>query len=70
MIAKLIVRAPCASAIQRLRTALEHYEIVGPITNIEFLKQICVNESFLAGEVDTNFIEKHRHELSRKHTPT
>jgi len=71
MIAKLIVRGPTrASAIQRLRTALEHYEIVGPITNIEFLKQICVNESFLAGEVDTNFIEKHRHELFEKaHTP-
>ncbi|KAI9875299.1 MAG: hypothetical protein M1830_008653 [Pleopsidium flavum] len=67
MIAKLIVRGHTrASAIRRLRTALGHYEIVGPITNIEFLKKICVNEAFLAGEVETGFIEKHRHQLFEK----
>lgn len=67
MIAKLIVRgATRASAIQRLRNALEEYEIVGPVTNIEFLKKICENEAFLAAQVDTNFIKKHSQDLFMK----
>jgi len=67
MISKLIVRGPTrASAIQRLRAALEQYEVVGPITNIEFLKRICANEAFIAGDLETSFIEKHHHELFHK----
>lgn len=71
MISKLIVKGPTrASAIESLRSALEDYEVVGPITNIEFLKNICVNEAFRAGHLDTNFIAKHREELFKKaHTP-
>ena len=67
MISKLIVRGPTrASAIQQLRAALEQYEIVGPITNIDFLKRICANEAFIAGDLETSFIEKHHHELFHK----
>ena len=67
MISKLIVRGPTrASAIQRLRTALAHYEIAGPVTNIEFLKKICASEAFIAGDLETSFIEKHRKELFQK----
>lgn len=67
MISKLIVRGPTrASAIQRLLAALEQYEVVGPVTNIEFLKRICANEAFIAGEVETSFIEKHHDELFHK----
>ncbi len=71
MISKLIVRGPTrASAIESLRSALEEYEVVGPSTNIEFLKNICVSGAFRAGDLETNFIEKHREGLFRKkHTP-
>ena len=64
MIAKLIVRGPTrGSTILKLRTALEEYEIAGPITNIEFLKRVCESPAFMAGEVETGFIKKHHDEL-------
>ncbi|KAI9783310.1 MAG: hypothetical protein M1816_001442 [Peltula sp. TS41687] len=64
MIAKLIVRGPDRKvALQKLKAALEEYEIVGPKTNIEFLKRICGNAKFIAGDVETGFIDKHREEL-------
>ncbi|GAB7362886.1 hypothetical protein MBLNU230_g3188t1 [Neophaeotheca triangularis] len=64
MIAKLIVSAPDRkSALQKLRVALEQYEVAGPITNIEFLKRCCDSPAFIAGEVETGYIEKHRDEL-------
>ena len=64
MIAKLIVRGDDRlTAIRKLHTALEHYEIAGPITNIEFLKRICRDDAFIFGEVETGFIDKHRETL-------
>ena len=64
MISKLIVRSSCRSeAIQVLRAALEKYEVVGPATNIEFLKSICAEPAFVAGDIETGFIEKHRDTL-------
>ncbi|GME64502.1 Biotin/lipoyl attachment [Neofusicoccum parvum] len=68
MIAKLIVQGPTrAAALQKLRMALEEYEIAGPITNIEFLKRICVSPAFVAGDVETGYIQKHHTELFAKH---
>ena len=64
MIAKLIVQGPTReAAIQKLRAALEEYEVAGPITNIEFLKKICVSSDFMAGNVETGYIQKHHDEL-------
>ena len=64
MIAKLIVRGPNrSSAIQKLHSALEQYEIAGLVTNVEFLKAVCTHPSFVAAEVETGFIGKHRDEL-------
>ena len=64
MIAKLIVRGPCrTSTVQKLHSALEQYEIAGLATNIEFLKSICAHPSFVAAEVETGFINKHRDRL-------
>jgi 3-methylcrotonyl-CoA carboxylase alpha subunit len=64
MIAKLIVRGESReSALQKMRAALESYEIGGPVTNIEFLKRICVSPAFVAGEVETGYINKYRDEL-------
>jgi 3-methylcrotonyl-CoA carboxylase alpha subunit len=71
MIAKLIVRGPTRqAALQKLRAALEQYEVAGPITNIEFLKRMSVSPDFVAGEVETGYIGKHREELfERKPVP-
>lgn len=71
MIAKLIVRAPTrTAALQKMTAALEAYEVGGPVTNIEFLKKICVSPAFIAGEVETGYIDKYRSELfERKEVP-
>lgn len=67
MIAKLIVQGPTReAALKKLRVALESYEVAGPITNIEFLKRISVSPDFMAGDVETGYIEKHREELFQK----
>ena len=64
MIAKLIVRAEDRrSAVQKLHAALDNYEIAGMVTNIEFIKKICENSDFIAGDVETGFIEKHKAQL-------
>ncbi|KAF2867377.1 3-methylcrotonyl-CoA carboxylase subunit alpha [Massariosphaeria phaeospora] len=64
MIAKLIVQGPTrAAAIHKLRAALEAYEVAGPATNIEFLKRLCASPDFVAGHVETGYIQKHRAEL-------
>ncbi|KAF2807168.1 uncharacterized protein BDZ99DRAFT_489641 [Mytilinidion resinicola] len=69
MIAKLIVQGPTReAALQKLHSALEEYEIAGPITNIEFLKKVCVSPDFIAGNVETGYIEKHREELFERET--
>jgi 3-methylcrotonyl-CoA carboxylase alpha subunit len=70
MIAKLIVQGPTReAAIQKLRAALEEYEVAGPITNIEFLKKICVSSDFIAGNVETGYIQKHHAELFTPELP-
>lgn len=67
MIAKLIVSGPDrTSALQSLATALEQYEVAGPVTNIEFLKQCCLHPPFVSGEVETGYIPKYRDELFAK----
>ncbi|MCJ1287299.1 hypothetical protein MMC26_006647 [Xylographa opegraphella] len=71
MIAKLIVRGPDRkTALQKLATALEEYEVAGPITNIEFLKRVCRHPAFIAGEVETGFIPKHREDLFKDIPPS
>lgn len=70
MIAKLIVRAPTREeALYKLKDALEQYEIAGPVTNIEFLKRACVSPDFVAGNVETGYIDKHREELFKREPP-
>ncbi len=67
MIAKLIVRGPTRDvAIQKLHSSLNEYEIAGPITNIEFLKRVCVTPAFIAGDVETGFIAKWKEPLFAK----
>ncbi|KDE07344.1 hypothetical protein MVLG_02386 [Microbotryum lychnidis-dioicae p1A1 Lamole] len=60
LIAKLIVHgSDRTEALRVLRKALAEYQVVGPQTNIEFLKRLSEHESFIAGDVETGFIPKH-----------
>lgn len=57
LIAKLIVHGSSRTeALRILRKALGEYQIVGPHTNIEFLKRLAAHESFISGDVETGFI--------------
>jgi 3-methylcrotonyl-CoA carboxylase alpha subunit len=58
MISKLVVWSKNRTASLRvLRKALGEFEVVGPETNIEFLKSLASHPSFIAGDVDTGFIK-------------
>src|SRR5690606_35605581 len=64
MISKLVVwDKDRNSALRRLRLALGQYQVVGPSTNIEFLKSLSSHEEFDRGNVHTGFIEDHYDEL-------
>ncbi|KAK1090480.1 hypothetical protein LTR48_008217, partial [Friedmanniomyces endolithicus] len=64
MIAKLIVSAPSREqALSKMGRALEGYEVVGPVTNIEFLKRVCASPAFGRGEVETGYISRYKEEL-------
>lgn len=57
MIAKLVVHGrDRTEALRMLRKALEEYKVVGVATNVEFLRTLAGNSSFIAGEVETGFI--------------
>ena len=54
MIAKLVVWAEDrGKAISKLNTCLSKYEIVGPDTNIQFLRRLATHKRFMNGEVHT-----------------
>lgn len=64
MIAKLIVHGKDRSeALTMLQRALEEYQVVGPSTNIEFLKAVAGHSEFKEGAVETSFIPTHHDEL-------
>jgi 3-methylcrotonyl-CoA carboxylase alpha subunit len=58
MIAKVIVhRAATAEALAALLTALDDAVIIGPKTNLAFLRGLLRSQEFAAGKVDTGFID-------------
>lgn len=58
LIAKLIVHGSSRTeALRVLRKALGEYQIVGPHTNIEFLKRLASHEAFIKADVETGFIQ-------------
>ncbi|XP_077987299.1 methylcrotonoyl-CoA carboxylase subunit alpha, mitochondrial-like [Glandiceps talaboti] len=64
MISKLIVWSENRStALSKLKKSLHDYHIVGPRTNMEFLKSLSSHPQFQAGNVHTGFIEQHYSEL-------
>lgn len=64
MIAKLVVwDRDRPSALRRLLTALERFEVAGVITNVDFLAAVAAHPAFAAADLDTGFIDKHKDEL-------
>ncbi|KAJ1888765.1 hypothetical protein LPJ71_008388, partial [Coemansia sp. S17] len=60
----LVVRGKDRQAALRvLRKALDEYEVVGLHTNIDFLKRLANSPDFVAGKVETGYIDKHLDEL-------
>lgn len=57
MIAKVVVHGrDRTEALRMLRKALDEYHVVGVSTNVEFLRSLAGNQSFIDGEVETGFI--------------
>jgi 3-methylcrotonyl-CoA carboxylase alpha subunit len=64
MIAKLIVHAPTRSAAARqLAQACESVEVWPVRTNAALLARVARHPAFIAGELDTGFIERHAERL-------
>ncbi|MBI5483644.1 MAG: acetyl/propionyl/methylcrotonyl-CoA carboxylase subunit alpha [Deltaproteobacteria bacterium] len=64
MIAKLVVwDSDRSAAIRRLQQALAEFQVVGVTTNTVFLGSVAAHPAFIAGEIDTSFIERHRSAL-------
>ncbi len=61
MIAKLIVHGDSRQqALARLDEALAQAHIVGPSTNVQFLRQVVRSPSFAKADLDTGLIERER----------
>ena len=59
MIAKLAVWGRTRpEAIERLRRALDEYEVSGITTTLPFFREIAADEEFVAGHLDTGFITR------------
>ncbi|XP_022088008.1 methylcrotonoyl-CoA carboxylase subunit alpha, mitochondrial-like [Acanthaster planci] len=68
MIAKLVVWSPDReTALEKLRSSLRDYHIVGLKTNIRFLDDLAKHPEFIQGNVHTGFIPQYEDQLfSRK----
>ncbi len=57
-ISKLVVRAETREeAIQRMRRAVSEYKVVGIATTLPFFGRVLRHPAFVAGEIDTSFVE-------------
>jgi 3-methylcrotonyl-CoA carboxylase alpha subunit len=64
MIAKLIAwDVDRTAALRRLKAGLEAYRIAGVANNVSFLAAVAAHPAFVAGELDTGFIDRHRADL-------
>jgi acetyl-CoA carboxylase biotin carboxylase subunit len=60
LIAKIIVHGHTReAAIARMQRALADTVILGTTTNLDFLRALLAHPTFLAGEIDTRFIDAH-----------
>jgi acetyl-CoA carboxylase biotin carboxylase subunit len=59
LLAKLIVHAEDRdAAIRRLRRALDEFVVEGIKTNLPFHRRLCEHPDFVAGKLDTHFLER------------
>ena len=71
MIAKVIAHDNTREgAAARLAHAMSRIEVAGVQTNAGFLARALSHPAFIAGDIDTGFIERHRDELIAGHTPS
>ena len=47
-----------AEAVDRMRRALMEYQVAGIKTTLQFFREVMLDEEFIAGNLDTGFIEK------------
>ena len=67
MLGKVITHAPTRrEAAQVLRRALDETWVPGIVTNRELLARILAHPGFLAGEIDTHFLDHHAGELGAR----
>jgi acetyl-CoA carboxylase biotin carboxylase subunit len=67
MLGKIIAHAPTRhEAAQLLRRALDQTWVPGLPTNREHLGKLLAHPAFLAGELDTHFLERHAGELAAR----
>jgi 3-methylcrotonyl-CoA carboxylase alpha subunit len=67
MLGKIIAHAPTRlEAAQQLRRALAETWVPGLVTNREHLVKLLAHPAFLAGELDTQFLERHAGELGAR----
>jgi 3-methylcrotonyl-CoA carboxylase alpha subunit len=60
ILSKVIAWAPDRmGAVRRLRTALDDYAVLGPTTNLPFLRAVLAHPAFTAGELSTAFLDQH-----------
>ena len=70
MIAKLIVWGRDRhEAIDRMKTALREFDIVGVDTTLPFQYFILDNSDFRLGRFSTDFVDKHMDEFLANYTP-
>jgi len=67
MLAKLIVWGPDrGSTIARTEEALRNFCLLGPETNIAYLRALLKQPDYVAGHIDTGFIDRHQEEILRR----
>jgi propionyl-CoA carboxylase alpha chain len=60
MIAKLIAYGKDRTeAIERMKRAIDEYQITGPETTLAFCRFVMGHEAFVSGQFDTNFIARY-----------
>jgi len=64
LISKLVVwGADRAEALARMQRAVSEYAVLGITTTLPFFDRVLRHPAFVAGDIDTGFIERHRSEL-------
>ena len=70
MIAKVIVHAANReTAVSKLRLALMKTQVVGCVTNVDFLTRLLQHENFCSGQIDTGLIERNYDSLTVHRRP-